>query len=90
MEQHVKDEIAKQLDYYVDAYRKVRDLDMRLAQLSEEMSAIGAERGEAEVLRNHAQEALDAITVDLPEEDEAEVKSLVSEHLQPLIGLMVL
>lgn len=89
MEQHVKDEIGRQLDYYADAYGKVRELDLRLASLSEEMGALSAERSAAERMRDEAADAVNAIVADVHEEDEDEVRALVDEHLSCLVGLLV-
>ena len=89
MEQHVKDEISKQLDYYVDAYRKVHDLDLAIARISEELGALSAERLEAEKLRDLASETVEALIKDIPEVDEPVVKSLVNDRLSSLVGLMV-
>lgn len=90
LEEHVKAEIGRQLDYYVDAYRKVHDLDLRMASLAEQMEAVRDERVEAVRLMDAAQESIDSLTEDIPEDDEDEVRSLTEEHLKPLIGIMVM
>ena len=90
IEEHVLNEVGKQLDYYVDAYRKVHDIDLRLAEEYEIVAELNAERSEAEMLRDAASDAVNSIIENIAVEDEGEVRSLVSEKLSPLIGLMVL
>ena len=90
MEEHVIEEVGKQLDYYVDAYRKVHDLDLRIASLSEEMGVLTVERADAEKLRDQAADAVNVLVENVSDEDEEKVRNLVNEKLSPLIGLMVL
>ena len=90
VEQHVLDEIGRQLDYYVDAYRKVRDFDLKLAELSEQIAVINEERQEAERLRDVAAAEVAKLAEGVPDEDARQVEELVNERLAPLIGLMVL
>lgn len=90
IEQHVLDEVGRQLDYYVDAYRKVHDIDLKLAELSERMASLSAERAEAEMLRDEAAGSVNALVADVPEDDEGDVVAIVNERLAPLVGLIVL
>lgn len=89
MEKHVRDEVGRQLDYYVDSYRKVHEIDVKIAVLSEEIGVLSAERMDAEKLRDQAVGAVNSLVESIPEEDEAEVRELVNEKLSPLVGLMV-
>ena len=90
IEKHVLDEVERQLDYYVDAYRKVHDIDIRIASLSEQMAELTAERVDAEKLRDAASETVNSLLADIPEEDESTVAKVVEKRLAPLVGLMVL
>lgn len=90
IEQHVLDEVGRQLDYYVDAYRKVHDLDVQMAGLTERIEALSQERMEAERLRDMASEQVNELVGNIPEEDEPIIKALTEEKLSSLIGLMVL
>ena len=90
VEEHVLDEVGRQLDYYVDAYRKVHDIDIRLASLSEKMAELTAERLDAERLRDAAIDNVNDLLGSIPEDDEQAVGRFIEERLAPLVGLMVL
>ena len=89
IEKHVLEEVGRQLDYYVDAYRKVRDADLKLSALSVEMDSVQDERAEAERLRDGAQAQIDSLLDGVPEDDREEVMKVVDVHLAPLVRYIV-
>ena len=89
MEKHVREELAKQMDNYVDAFRTVDRLEADIAAHAATISALEQEKAQAEKLRDHASEAVRQISEALPEEDESEAKAVIVEKMSGIIGTMV-
>ena len=90
IERHVAEEMSRQLDYYVDAYRRYDSLSRKSAALSEQLASVESELFEAERMREHAAEAFNGLISDISEEEDIKaVESLVSSKLGGIVDSMV-
>ena len=90
MEQHVLDEVRRQADYYVDAYREIERLSGELSELLAQADDVRDRIAKQEQLRDHAEESLNALVADVDDDESvAQVKAAIRKSVSALIGTMV-
>ena len=90
MEQHVLDEVGRQVDYYVDAYREIERLGGELAELLEQVDDVRGRIAAQEELRDHAEEALNALVADIDDDESvSQVRDAIYGKMSGLVGTMV-
>lgn len=91
VEKHVQDQIAQQMDYYVDAYNHYDKLNRQAISLQEQLTAVEQEMAQVGQLRDHAIEAVNKLVENYEEpEDVAVVNGIVEEKMAGVIGTMVM
>lgn len=90
IEPHVAEEMSRQLDYYVDAYRRYDSISRRTAAMSEQLAALESDLFEAERMREHAADAFNGLISDITDDDDvAAVEAMVSSKLGGIVDSMV-
>ena len=90
VEQHIREQIAQQMDYYVDAYKRHDYLNRQAIALTEQLSEIEHEMAQQAQFRDHAIEAVNKLIADYEEPEDVEViNEIVQEKMKEVIGVMV-
>ena len=90
LEQHVIDEIKRQVDYYVDAYKEVERLSGELTVLLERVDDIRSNIAAQEKMMSESDGAINALISDIDDDDSImQVRNAVRDSLSELVSTMV-
>lgn len=90
LERHVIDEIKRQVDYYVDAYKEVERLNGELASLLEKVDDVRSNIAAQEKMMSESEGAVNALISDIDDDDSImQVRNAVKDSLSELVSTMV-